>query len=195
MLKQMEWKAEVTGRKADVLQVTAPHPPPNTELDINGHRMSIQDMDTIRAERKRREEEKRLKKEHRAHEDAIAALLAALQGVKGTGGRGGGRGYTAKDVVVPVAHLHAVLKVIAQDRTKQTPPTPATPLPSVIVTGRNIGRDCTTNMQKTRRYRPPTDLDNNKNITVFFDERSQIGVKICLAQGERNQGEILVYKI
>ena len=133
MLKQMEWEAEVTGRKADVLQVTAPHPPPNTELDINGHRMSIQDMDTIRAERKRREEEKRLKKEHRAHEDAIAALLAALQGVKRTGGRGGGRGYTAKDVVVPVAHLHAVLKVIAQDRTKQTPTTPATPLPSPTV--------------------------------------------------------------
>ena len=48
---------------------------------------------------------------------------------------------------------------------------------------------------KTRRYHPPTDLDNNKNITVFFVERSQIGVKICLAQGERNQGEILVYKI
>ena len=123
MLKQMEWKAEVTGRKADVLQVTAPHPPPNTELVINGHRMSIQDMDTIRAERKRKEEEKRLKKEHRAHEDAIAALLAALQGIKGTGGRGGGRGYTAKEVVVPVAHLHAVLKVIAQDRAKQTSPT------------------------------------------------------------------------
>ena len=70
MLKQMEWEAEVTGRKADVLQVTAPHPPPNTELDINGLRMSIQD--TIRAERKRKEEEKRLKKEHRSHEDAIA---------------------------------------------------------------------------------------------------------------------------
>ena len=48
---------------------------------------------------------------------------------------------------------------------------------------------------KTRRYHPPTDLDNNKNITVFFVERSQIGVKICLAQGERNQGEILLYKI
>ena len=28
-----------------------------------------------------------------------------------------------------------------------------------------------------------------------FVERSQIGVKICLAQGERKQGEILVYKI
>ena len=32
-------------------------------------------------------------------------------------------------------------------------------------------------------------------ITVFVVERSQIGVKICLAQGERIQGEILLYKI
>ena len=49
--------------------------------------------------------------------------------------------------------------------------------------------------EKTRQYHPPTDLDSNKNITVFFVERSQIGVKICLAQGERIQGEILLYKI
>ena len=41
--------------------------------------------------------------------------------------------------------------------------------------------DAGTDLTKTRRYHPPTDLDNNKNITVFFVERSN----------ERNQGEIL----